>query len=227
MLNNTRGGWNSGGRSPTPFLAVAALAVANEISEAEGLRGQIMGMAVEAFVRKGWTDGFYRMIGSRQVVRRIVDSAILFPRPVARDWSDTRLKKRNEAGGDYSFEQARNAFLSGVDGLNLSGGLVGTMDSYLGNPMYHGNDDRAPYDWGNPTKGTNERFPLFMAELARDIGDYDVLKQKKTGETEIYYRNTRLNPNSYDPGTDTYPVFFVLTQPQQKHWCPGYSCVVP
>lgn|GEM_PF-4407532 len=220
LLNNTRGGWNSGGRSPTTFLAVAALAVSNELGHAEGLRNQIMGMAVEAFVRKGWTGGFYRMIGSRQVVREAVDTAILFPRNPGATFSPTRLRKRN-ANGDYSFENARNAFLSRIDAFNLNGGLIGVMDDGLGNPAYHNDGGgNSPYDCGNPTRRTNERFPLFMDALKRPLPE----KQKLTGENEIYFRTGWLDRM---PDSNYYPVFFVLTQKQQSHWCAGYSCVVP
>ncbi len=168
MLDKAPGWWNLGGRVHASFIAVAALAISNELGS-NSLRNTIMPMAAEAFVRKGWTDGFYAMIGSRTIVRNAVDDALFFPRACDGCQSDTRLKDRNDAEGDGSFADALSRFVSGARGVgqfDMNGGLAGTMDAALANPSFHNDGGgNSPYEWGNPTTWTNDHYGGECQEL--------------------------------------------------------------
>jgi len=194
-----------------------------------------MGMAAEAFVRKGWSGpgGFYAMIGSRQVVRNAVDDALFYERATGEQQSCTRLWDRNQGtttycprAGDRSFEQALDAFFYGKYGIwqfDDSGGLAGTMDWALNNPDFHNNGGGdTPYEWGNPP--VSGMPPGLRSALG-------VGHSTGIGNDQVYYKSSDgLTYKGNDPttkigGKDYYSIFFVVTQNQITPLC-GATCVI-
>ncbi len=232
LLNNAKGWWNFSGQLTTDFLTVAALAVDHEISEAPGLRSEIMGFATQAFVRKGWTDGFYRMIGSRQVVRKLVDDAIMFDRKDGANRSWTRLWNRNKGNkndpnqpvGDRSLGDALSVFAGEMNNFSLAGGLAGMMYEALANPAYHNDGGgKTPYEWGNPPESM---YPKLRTALSNGnaAGSLD---------TQVYYKNTDLTDKSGNIQVGKvqfgdkwyYSLYFVVTKNQIHELCSNISCV--
>lgn len=221
LVGKTAGPWNSYGTRHASFSEVSAVAVSNELSYG-AIRTKIMDWVVCAFVRKGSSEGFYRMIGGRQIVRDAVDDA-LFHECGATQCA-TRLKDRNWAEGDSTFEQAlyRFAYIKDIVGMrirfDLSGDLMYKMWKALRNGEFYGEDNgTSPYEWGNPTAHTNSSYPLFMDALRQGP-----IKEEDTSDNGIFWRNDILkggpNANGY------YPIFFVLTKNQLTNWCGGFSC---
>jgi hypothetical protein len=190
-----------------------------------------MPIVVPLFTRRGWDDGFYKVIGGRQIVQQAVDEAIMFERDANKTSSCIRLIGRNYGTSpgdcygkpaDREFNQALQVFAARIENFNTRGGLLDLMSHDLQferNKL--GYDD--PYDWGNPTPWTAQTYGDFFGALKNDIS----YPQKKIGERDIYFRNGKLDKhpvavNGVYPGA-----YFILTHRQQDSWCKKSSCVAP
>ncbi len=244
MLDKAPGLWNGGGTRHVKFSDVAAYAISNELGSSS-IRSDIMPMAIQAFVRKGWAQGFYKMIGSRQIVRNAVDDAIFEHCPTL----DTTgclssLHARNDAASG-TFDDSLGIFVNGyqktdsegktvtinrgISQFDMSGGLADAMAEGLATSSWHGaGDGNSPYEWGNPpVDGISPWLRTALAQ-GRDIGTiFDI------NRPQVYYKSGG-KPGGlfYDSrdgttiigGKKYYSIYFVVTK-NQLPLC-GSSCVI-
>ena len=76
LLDTTPGWWNENGKGHIYFKDVVTFALAAELSTAVENFPAIIGYAAGAFANKGWEEGFYYTIGSRQSVYMRVNNAV-------------------------------------------------------------------------------------------------------------------------------------------------------
>ncbi len=76
LLDRTPSWWNNQGKDHIKFSDVISFALAAELSTAVNTYPDIIGYAAGAFANKGWKEGFYYMIGSRQSVFMRVNNAV-------------------------------------------------------------------------------------------------------------------------------------------------------
>ena len=147
LMNIVPGSWNNYGKSHPFFRDVVSYALGAEMRHYYSDEYVKYGTA-EAFARKAWGEGFYRMIGGRQSVQRRVNIAL---------YGDA-------AGGDAVYPLNIQGFNNELINDNCGSGSISysLAGSILYKSDWHRIDEKRPYEWANLTKTSSEDFIYFI-----------------------------------------------------------------
>jgi RHS repeat-associated protein len=224
-------------------IDVASLVMGNEVN-VKNLETTILPFMAKAFALKGWSEGFYREVGSRARTMTTVDDAIMYAPENGEKTGYTRLSQRNGGlvvikskkcqnhpntctekekrkeikAGDRTFEDALAAFSTDIKTYHINDGITNAMTAILSRGS--GNHRKAdpqldPYDWGNATAYT--RSTKLWGKLK--VMDYQQNPLGNTDPNEVFFRSQPRDKLSLND-------FFILTQLQYKNLCNG-ACIAP
>jgi RHS repeat-associated protein len=211
LLDRTPGWWNNYGEDHIMFSDVIAFALGVELSTMakSDENADIWRYAAAAFATKGSSDGFYKMIGSRQSVFMRVNTALY----------------GNPGGGSYNFNKYGSKFneiFKADSDYHIKANMRSLGKQILQNTGFTA-EERLAYEWGNPTNRTPESF--LSALRSGNMGSLP---------TQVLYFSTTWKGKENTPwyedetsGLRIYEIAFVVTQQQLNTLCNYHSCVNP
>jgi hypothetical protein len=210
-MDKSSGSWKRPGESHVYLQDVIAYALLAELAthgatgfKVDGKELNVGDIVAEAFARKAWSIGFYKMLGSRQSVMMRVDTAIYGPGSGNRPYLIYT---------DKDFQNGLNRFQSDLQGdgkiydlarANILAGYVIKRGDW-----HYGAQNNRPYEWGNPTVNS----PVALKNALAERNSWDSNK-------------VLFSSGKWDFSTgDIYNLFFVVTKEQMSTLCGKVSCV--
>ncbi len=210
LLNSAPGFWNNQGKGHTAFSIALAFALGAELGNDDQYEG-LGNMMAEASARKGWGEGFFRLIGGRQSVQMRINDVLY-----SGDWY--RITDKNFASLLAEFAEVLqrdfNEYKMNDKAFPLAYKILTTA------AWREGVRGNTPYEWGNPTLSSPskllEKLGSFSNKHNRSDGIYWFSNEWKKGFPTTIYN-----------GIVMYQLAFVITQEQIAETCNNGSCVQP
>jgi RHS repeat-associated protein len=210
LLNSAPGFWNNHGNGHTSFKTALAFALGAELGNEHQYAG-LGDMMAEATARKGWGEGFFRLIGGRQSVQMRVNDVLY-------SGGLYRITDKNFTSLLSKFAEVIQRDFNEYPINNVAFPLVYKI--FNTTAWREGVKGNTPYEWGNPTPGSPRK-------LLEKLSSFDNMHDRSDGIYWFSHEWKKDFPTTTYKGIVMYQLAFVITRDQIAETCDNGSCVQP